>query len=419
MAICVRCKKEMLDSSIKTCTANKIVEFPDGTKMSSVPYTSDDPELRCHDCNVATGGFHHLNCDMERCPRCSGQFLGCSCFIDGNQVDTQKVKKNVLEDMKNCLKEMNIKTVEPPSRDRFSSFTSETDCGGFVVRICVSYDPINKYATIGIDSLERFSSKKLAGVRALINLINRGMSAYHYSVCPKGRTVSSYCGMYVLKKRFPKSKFKKLLAWGLNDTRMTFPFIRRIETEGASPENLMLELSRKRGAEDEEIKDLIKQDVKAVFSKLDLCVEDDYEKHGAFMLDLCLSSDEKFNAHMAARISRDLQSIDLFLGPEYVVPKKRFATIIELISLINESSTIGHLIIHPDVRMVQLQTGVVLENGLLDKAEFEKAVQTLLGNGTLFFPLILEQISSNESPDILMERFWKENHHFKRNDCSY
>ena len=96
MAICVRCKKEMLDSSIKTCTANKVVEFPDGTKMSPVPYTPDYPELRCHDCNVASGGFHHLNCDMEICPRCGGQFFGCSCFTVGNHVDTQKTKPIIL-----------------------------------------------------------------------------------------------------------------------------------------------------------------------------------------------------------------------------------------------------------------------------------------------------------------------------------
>jgi hypothetical protein len=36
----------------------------------------------CHDCFVIRGEFHLDGCDMERCPRCSGQYLGCGCRRD-------------------------------------------------------------------------------------------------------------------------------------------------------------------------------------------------------------------------------------------------------------------------------------------------------------------------------------------------
>ena len=36
----------------------------------------------CHDCNVATGQLHHSGCDMEQCPKCGDQLLGCGCEVD-------------------------------------------------------------------------------------------------------------------------------------------------------------------------------------------------------------------------------------------------------------------------------------------------------------------------------------------------
>jgi hypothetical protein len=40
-----------------------------------------DPATSCHDCSVVTGQRHHVGCDMEQCPRCGGQLLGCGCTV--------------------------------------------------------------------------------------------------------------------------------------------------------------------------------------------------------------------------------------------------------------------------------------------------------------------------------------------------
>ena len=44
-------------------------------------------DQRCHDCLVHSGGIHHAGCDMELCPRCAGQAIGCGCRWEGDEAD--------------------------------------------------------------------------------------------------------------------------------------------------------------------------------------------------------------------------------------------------------------------------------------------------------------------------------------------
>ena len=36
----------------------------------------------CGDCGVLEGQLHRLGCDMERCPFCNGQLIGCDCCYE-------------------------------------------------------------------------------------------------------------------------------------------------------------------------------------------------------------------------------------------------------------------------------------------------------------------------------------------------
>ena len=39
----------------------------------------------CHDCGapqINNLAYHHICCDVERCPKCGDQFLGCGCFMN-------------------------------------------------------------------------------------------------------------------------------------------------------------------------------------------------------------------------------------------------------------------------------------------------------------------------------------------------
>ena len=82
MAKCDWCLKDMKNKKVVTCTGNKFVDFPDGTRLKSVPYYIDgvSDDHRCHDCNIGLGGYHHPGCDMEECPKCGGQLISCGCL---------------------------------------------------------------------------------------------------------------------------------------------------------------------------------------------------------------------------------------------------------------------------------------------------------------------------------------------------
>ena len=43
------------------------------------PYAREDG--RCHDCACLPGEKHYDGCDVERCPKCKEQRLGCECDI--------------------------------------------------------------------------------------------------------------------------------------------------------------------------------------------------------------------------------------------------------------------------------------------------------------------------------------------------
>jgi len=77
MAWCPYCEQEMIGGT-DDCTGST-VEFPDGVIMEAVPNNSG---YQCGDCGVRDGGKHHPGCDMERCPRCSGQLISCGCLSE-------------------------------------------------------------------------------------------------------------------------------------------------------------------------------------------------------------------------------------------------------------------------------------------------------------------------------------------------
>ena len=72
MTVCDLCEQDK--EKAYSCVKRKEGQIPFGeeTQLSLLPH-------KCPECQVGTGGFHHLGCGVEQCPNCYGQILFCLC----------------------------------------------------------------------------------------------------------------------------------------------------------------------------------------------------------------------------------------------------------------------------------------------------------------------------------------------------
>lgn len=94
--------KKTVDYNGLSISTEYLAEIENAQKIMTININSEDHERvrfgketedwgwsrgTCGDCAVAVGLFHVPGCDVERCPACDGQAIGCDCEYAGDDDD--------------------------------------------------------------------------------------------------------------------------------------------------------------------------------------------------------------------------------------------------------------------------------------------------------------------------------------------
>lgn len=89
-SICDWCKQDMADPDTRTCTLATYEGYAGHDHVDRIRFGYERgadalmPDETCNDCGVRAGAYHHPGCDVEQCPVCFGQAIGCDCPADSD-----------------------------------------------------------------------------------------------------------------------------------------------------------------------------------------------------------------------------------------------------------------------------------------------------------------------------------------------
>jgi hypothetical protein len=327
---------------------------------------------------------------------------------------TNKINKksnNVVREMKECFRFFHLPVNKKNKSDEDFNivFTSEI-CNDHVCAVVgVVYDKKLKYVAIEIHFQPKVSSDKLAEIWRLFNLLNRMMPLYHYAFCTCCNGISLEGGIFLSDDNLPVSKFSIFLRDLLKDSYLCAPLIKAV-AEGGNPEALHDRFRKDNliaidngSCSSKEIKHRILSNVETVLAGLQIEIEEENKSDGCFVNFLC-SEAEDFHLRMGIKVIADGKMITLHLTPSFTVPDEKIPVMTELIGRINKISIHNNLFIQSDTKRISLLKGIIIDDVVLNKKEFKLVLDSILACGRTIFPIIKEQISSNESPAAIVER---------------
>lgn len=321
-----------------------------------------------------------------------------------------KKRNSVVREMKECFRSFQL----PVNKDRSDAdfnivFTSEICNDHVCATIAAIYNRQLEYVAIEIHFQPKVTSGKQAEIWRLLNLLNQMMPLYHYCFCTCCNGISLEGGLFLSGDTLPVNKFRLLLRDILEDSYLCAPLIKAVAEDGNTNElyNQFIkdhtDTMDSDNCSSKDIERKILSNVETVLAGLQIEIEEENKSKGCFINFKC-SKTTDFYLRMGIRVIADGKMITLHLAPSFTLPDEKISIMMELIGRINKMSIHNHLFIQEDTKSIYLLKGVIIEKRVLNKKEFKMVLDSILACGRTIFPIIKEQISSNESPAAIAER---------------
>jgi len=325
----------------------------------------------------------------------------------------KKENKNniqVVKDMKECFRSFHLPINKNDGGKDFSVVFTSQICNDHVCAfVAAIYYKQTKYVAIKISFRLRVPSEKFADMWRLLNRLNSMMPLYHYSICTCCNSMSLEGGIFVSEDCLPISKYKNLIHDLLEDSYLCIPLIIAV-IKGGNPDELYYQfikdhqdILKKENSISKDIGHKIISDVETVLAGMQIKIEAENKHDGCFMNILCPEGTDFF-LRMGIRVSHDDKMAILNLAPSFIVPDEKIPVMTEFVGRINEISRCQHMFIDMQCNRVNLCTGIMIVDGIIDKNEFELAINAMMAGGFLFFPIIKDLILSNESLETLVTK---------------
>ena len=329
----------------------------------------------------------------------------------------KKKNKRIVRDMKESFQSFHlpVQDIKSPHADEMNVVFGSQLCNDHVcAAVIVTHGMPEGYVGMEADFHFKVPSERMAEVMRLLNLINGSSPLFGYSVCQCCNGVSMHASLVLPDGSLPQGKFKRLIHEMLEDAYLCSPLMTEVIKGGKAEtvydgfiDDHQGSMSME-GQIPQKARTQILADMESVLLGLKITIKEEERHDYGFVMDFGFS-DVNFPLRMAIRSEHENKTVTLSLAPPFVVPDEKIPAMMELVNRMNKMSGPDHWYINQQTKRVVLLRGIMVDNGVLDKKEFEIAVRTLLGTGCLFFPVVNERISSNESLEVLWERL-KENY---------
>ena len=253
----------------------------------------------------------------------------------------------------------------------------------------------------------------MAEISKLLNLLNEYSPIYSFSVCQCCNTIAMRSVLLISGEILPKGKFKRLIHEMLEDTYFWYPLITEVVANGYHKDlfdrymaDHKYDMTMGSKITPEAGRNIL-DDMKSVITGLKMPINEDACPVDGFVMD-CKLRDANFPFRVGITLDYENAVIRLLMAPQFTVADVKVPVMTELINRLNRGSISDHLYIHRESKRVVLLKGIMIDSSVLDKMELETSIRTFLGNGSIFFPIINEQLSSNETPEVLLEKIRKQ-----------